>query len=150
MSDTKIVTIQKAIPHPLEDVFNIEPGTTIYERDERVTESTVIPENYDDKDDEIDQSIQEIYDKALSSYDNIMDQVEDAEPRLVPVLMQTGAQHLKVALDAAKIKARVKESKDKLQAKEKTSGPKTVNNNLIMSREDLMKMLDGNAEEQDK
>lgn len=136
----EIVIVQKNIEHPLEDVFDIEPGTTLVTRAEQHTD-LVVPVDYDEKDTEIEESIQEVYDKAMSGYERIQDECEDIEGRYLPRMMEVGVQHLKMALDAAEAKQRMKELKDKLSAKTKTVGPKTVNNNLVISREDLLKTM---------
>lgn len=145
----EITTITKSVSHPLEDVLDIEPNSTIITRQEQKTE-LVVHDDYDRKDESIDAAIQEVYDKAMSGYERIQDECEDIEPRYLPRMMEVGVQHLKAALDAAQVKARIKESKDKISAKAKSTGPKTVNQNLIVSREDLLKMLDGDSEEEPK
>ena len=136
----EIITIQKNIEHPLEDVFDIEPGTTLVTRQEQKTELITLDE-YDEKDVEIEDAIQEVYDKAMSGYERIQDECEDIEGRYLPRMMEVGVQHLKMALDAADQKRRIKELKDKLSAKTKNTGPKTVNNNLVISREELLRAL---------
>lgn len=136
----EIITIQKNVEHPLEDVFDIEPGTTLITRQEQRTD-LVVADSYDEKDTEIEDSIQVVYDKALSGYERIQDECEDIEGRYLPRMMEVGVQHLKMALDAAEAKQRMKELKDKIAAKYKTAGPKTVNNNLVISREELLKTM---------
>lgn len=139
MTSKKIVTVQKNIAHPLEDVFDIEPETTLITREEQKTELTPIME-YDEKDAEIEEQIQEIYDKSLSGYERILDECEDIEGRYLARMMEVGVQHLKMALDAAGAKQRMKEMKDKLKGKV-AGGPKTVNNNLVISREELLRTM---------
>lgn len=134
-----IVTVNKNIAHPLEDVFDIEPGTTLITRQEQKTELVAVVD-YDDKDVEIEEAIQEVYDKAMSGYEVIQDECEDIEGKYKARMMEVGVQHLKMALDAAEAKARMKELKDKLKGKT-AAGPKTVNNNLIVNREDLLRTL---------
>lgn len=136
----EIVIVNKSIEHPLEDVFDIEPGTTLVTREEQHTD-LLVPVDYDEKDTEIEESIQEVYDKAMSGYERIQDECEDIEGRYLPRMMEVGVQHLKMALDAAEAKQRMKELKDKLSAKTKNVGPKTVNNNLVISREELLRNL---------
>lgn len=135
----EIITIEKTIEHPLEEFFDIEPGTTLITRQEQKSEM-VVAVDYDDKDIEIEESMQEIFDKAMSGYEIIQDECEDIEGKYKARMMEVGVQHLKMALDAAQAKARMKEMKDKLKGKS-AAGPKTVNNNLIINREDLLKTL---------
>lgn len=136
----EIITIQKNLDHPLEDIFDIEPGTTLITRQEQKTELVELAE-YDEKDIEIEESMQEVYDKAMSGYERIQDECEDIEGRYLPRMMEVGVQHLKMALDAAEAKARIKEMKDKLNSKSKSSGAKTINNNLVISREELLRTM---------
>lgn len=138
--DKKIVTVQKNIAHPLEDVFDIEPESTLITRQEQQTQLITV-DDYDEKDVEIEQAMQEVYDKAMSGYEIIQDECEDIEGKYKARMMEVGVQHLKMALDAAEAKARMKELKDKLSAKKNTAGPKTVNNNLFINREELLKNL---------
>lgn len=141
MSKKGIVTIQKQLEHPLEEVFDIEPGTTLVTREEQRTELITVDE-YDVKDAEIEEQMQEVYDKAMSGYETIQDECEDIEGKYKARMMEVGVQHLKMALDAAEAKARMKEMKDKLKGKNAAgNGPKTVNNNLFVNREDLLKTL---------
>ena len=57
---------------------------------------------------------------------------------------EVAAVYLNTALNAAKEKSGQKEHKDKLSvAKQNAGKPGTVNNNLIMDRNDLIKMLEG-------
>ncbi len=143
-----IVTIQKKIAHPLEDVFDIEPETTEVIRHEQKTELAVVAE-YDEKDQEIEEAMQEVYDKAMSGYERIQDECEDIEGRYLPRMMEVGVQHLKMALDAAEAKAKIKELKDKLSGKAK-AGPQTVNNNLVISREELLRTMFENGDDENK
>lgn len=145
----EIVTITKNVEHPLEQVFDIEPGTTLITREEQKTTELVVADDYDKKDEEIDTQFQEIFDKALSGYERIQDECEDIEPRYLPRMMEVGVQHLKMALDAAEAKAKMKDLKDKLAVKTKSGGgPKTVNNTLVVSQEELLRTLMGNKDEE--
>jgi Mg2+/Co2+ transporter CorB len=143
----EIITIQKTKEHPLEEVFDIEPCTTETIRTEQRTELVEIDE-YDEKDTEIEDAFQEVFDKAMSTYEIIQDEIEDIEGKFKARMMEVGNQHLNTALAAAREKAKMKADKDKLKQKQAAgNGPKTVNNNLIMSREDLLKTLFQEGEE---
>lgn len=148
MSTKEIKTVTKRIAHPLEDVLDIEPSSTVVTRVEQKSSLTVA-QDYDEKDNELESNFQEIHDKALSGYERIQDECEDIEPRYLPRMMEVGVQHLKMALDAAEAKAKIKELKDKIAAKTKSAGPKTVNQNLFVNREDLLKALNGNTDEEE-
>lgn len=139
MSKKEIVVVEKQTSHPLEGVFDIEPGTTLITRNEQHTELVTIID-YDEKDVEIEEQIQVVYDKAMSGYEIIQDECEDIEGKYKARMMEVGVQHLKMALDAAEAKAKIKELKDKLKGKS-GAAPKTVNNNLYINREELLKTL---------
>lgn len=142
MQKTEITTT-KNVAHPLEDLFDIEPGTTLSTRTEQKTD-LIEHIDYDEKDTEIEDQMQEVFDKAMSGYENIQDDLEDVEGKYKARMMEVGVQHLKMALDAAQAKARMKELKDKVKGKSSSGGNgKTVNNNLIISREELLRTLSG-------
>lgn len=148
MTKKTLVTVKKTIEHPLEDVFDIEPCTTQVERVEQQTELVPIAE-YDAKDSEIEGDFQEVYDKAMSGYEKIQDECEDIEGRYLPRMMEVGVQHLNMALAAAGAKARLKEMKDKLNGK-KPAGPSSITNNIVMGREELLRRLFRNEDDDDE
>ncbi|GAG84806.1 unnamed protein product, partial [marine sediment metagenome] len=55
--------IETPVNDPIEEVLDIEGGTTLVPHIERSTELTVI-EEYDEKDSEIEGQLQEVYDVA--------------------------------------------------------------------------------------
>lgn len=140
------VTVKKTVDHPLEEVFDIEPNSTLIEREEIVSE--LIPfDGFDEKDSEIESQIQEVYDKAMGAFERIQDECEELEGKYLPRMMEVGVQHLNAALAAAQAKAKLKEAKEKIKAKNNNNGPKTINNNLIISREELLKLMDEKGSE---
>jgi hypothetical protein len=140
MSNKTKQLVTKQIEHPLENYFEIDPGSTLVERVEQVTTDLVVSPLYDNKDAEIDSDIQEVYDKAMSGHERIQDEMDSVEARYIPRMAEVSVQHLNMALNALNVKARIKEYKDKLTAK-KTAPPQTVNQNLHITRNDLMEML---------
>lgn len=132
--------ITKMVEHPLEDFLGIPSGSTMVVKEERET-TLVTPETYDNKDEEIEGTFQEVYDKAMDGFDRLQDEMDGGDERFKARLGEVSVQHLNVALDAAKQKARLKEHKDKLESKIKNSGPKTVNNNIIVDRNELLRAL---------
>lgn len=139
MSETKKELVTKTKEHALEDVFDIEPGTTVLQYEEQVTE-LVVSDVYDEKDEEIENDLQQIADKALSGYDQLRDEMDSVEGKYLARMAEVSNQFLGRALDAIKEKARLKEHKDKLVQKQKAP-PTTVNNNVNVTANDLMKML---------
>ena len=131
MSESKKVT--KTIEHPMEEFFDIEPGTTevqVYEREGEL----ITAEGYDEKDREIDGQFEEIYDAAMEGYDMLAEELHKVEGKYKARVGEVSVQHLNAALNAANSKARLKESKDKLEAK-KVAGPSSVttNNTLVVT-----------------
>lgn len=136
--------------HPLENLFNIENGSTDLEPyanlpiETRKTDLVKIPELYDNKDQEIEEQFQEIYDYAISAYENQAKEIQHVEPKYRARNHEMAIQYLNTALQAAKEKSGVKANKDKLnidkqKLEKKTS---TTNNNLIIgNRNDILKML---------
>jgi hypothetical protein len=145
---TETKEIEVVIEHPLEEIFDIESGTTIIPRTEKTTE-LVASEEYDDKDNEIENQFQEVYDTALAAFEDQVAEIEILEGKYKARNMEVGVQLLNTALAAAKEKSGLKQHKDKTAvAKGKLSG-KTVNhNNLIVAdRNDLLKTLMGKKED---
>jgi hypothetical protein len=141
----KITTTEEYIEHPMEDVFDIESGTTLITKEEVVSGELVLPGNYDDKDHEIEDQFQEVYDAAMTSFADQAGLLLTSDPKYSARNMEVANAFLNTALAAAKEKSSVKQHKDKLS---KTDGPKTVNNNLIMDRNELLKMLKGTTNNQ--
>ena len=131
--------VTKVIEHPLEEVFDIERGTTEVEVYERESE-LVDPHAYDDKDTEIDAQFQEIYDSAMDGYDLLSEELHSVEGKYKARVGEVSVQHLNAALNAASHKARLKEHKDKLESK-KTSGPSHVTNNNTLIVDDRSALL---------
>lgn len=132
---------EKKIKHNLEELFNIEEASTslpiVYEPKENVE-----AESYDNKDKEIDDQYQEIYNAAMESFYAQMDDVHVVDPKYKARTGEIGVQLLQAALNAAQAKANLKQTKEKMEiSAQKATGPKTLNQNLIVDRNDLLKML---------
>lgn len=136
-TETKEVEI--VIEHPLEEIFDIETGTTLVPHTEKTTELVSIDE-YDNKDVEIEDQFQEVYDNALSAFEDLSAEVEVVEGKYKARMMEVANQSLSTALAAAKEKSNMKQGKDKNAITKNKLGVKTVNNNLIVAdRNDLLK-----------
>lgn len=138
MSESKKVT--KTIDHPLEDFFEIEQGTTEVEVFQREGE-LITAEGYDEKDREIDEQFEEIYDSAMEGYDMLSEELHKVEGKYKARVGEVSVQHLNAALNAANSKARLKEAKDKLEVK-RTSGPSSVTTNNTLVVDDRGKLLE--------
>jgi hypothetical protein len=140
-SNNKVIKT-KTIEHPLESVFNIEEGTTIVEYKESLPAELVDHQEYDEKDDEIEGQFQEVYTKAMDAFDVQSDIVDTVEGKYAARNAEVAVQFLNAALNAAKEKGGLKQHKDKLEAtKQNGGGPKTVNNNIIIDRNELLRNI---------
>lgn len=142
MSNRKIITTSTT--DVLEDVFNIEPGTTMSEIVVVEPTQMVRPPVYDDKDVEVDTQFQEVYDKALSAFEYQMERADstDIDPKYVARMHEVAANYLNTALAAAKEKAAIKSNKDKINAvMKKAAANVTTNNTVIMTHADAIRAL---------
>lgn len=133
-----IITKQFQIEHPMEDIFDLDPGSTTMITSELRPTDAVIPVDYDGKDTELEQQFQEVFDAAMTSFADQAGLLHTSDPKFSARNMEVANAFLNTALSAVREKSIVKQHKDKLK---KTDGPKTVNNNLIMDRNELLKML---------
>ncbi len=129
---------EKEIAHPLEDVFNLEENTTVVTYTERKTD--LVPHvSFDEKDNEIESQLQDIYDMSLEAFENQQEDGEIIDPKYRARNAEVAAVFLKTALEAVQSKSNLKQHKDKIVVRE--TG-KTTNNNVILAdREDIMKAL---------
>jgi hypothetical protein len=133
---------EKPIEHPLEGIFDVEPGTTMVETIEAVPAETVSPQSYDDKDQEIDDQFQEIYDLALTEFEKQAGRVVEA--KFAARNGEIAAQYLNTALAAAKAKHDIKKDKDKTvkHAAASIGNVENQNNIIVTDRNDLLDALD--------
>lgn len=140
---TETKEIEVIVDHPLEEIFDIESGTTIMPRTEKTTE-LVASEEYDDKDNEIEGQFQEIYDAALSAFEDQVAEAEVIEGKYKARNMEVGVQLLNTALAAAKEKSGLKQHKDKTAVAKGKIGKDTTNNTLIVAdRNEILKTFGG-------
>lgn len=126
--------------HPLADKLDLpEAEETMPAVVENKPTEMVSSKSYDQKDDEIDEQFQDIYEMALDNFNVLSEEIQDVEGKYKARVGEVANQYLNTALSAAKEKANLKEHKDKLVVTE--SGGKTVNNNMIVgSYEEVIKM----------
>lgn len=139
---------EKLTVHPMEELFDIEPGTTVAEYTEYVPDVVVSMGNYDKKDDEIETKLEEIYSVAMGTVSDISDQIDRVEGKYKARVGEVAATMLNVALGAVREKSQLKQHKDKLAATMSTpDAPHTVNNTLVVTdRNELVRMLMKQAE----
>jgi len=104
---------EKPTAHPLEEMLDIEEGTTMVPASKRSTDM-VVEARYDEKDDEIDEQFQEVYDLALDAFEAQSQEAELVEGKYKARNGEIAAQYLNTALAAAREKSQLKSGKDKL------------------------------------
>jgi len=146
-SVTKTIT-EIPVTHPMENVLDIECGTTLVPHQEQHTH-IITTETYDVKDEEVENQFQEVYDKAITAFDDQTSSIELIDPRYRSRNQEVAVQYLNTALDAAREKSSLKQHKDKITiAKGKIQGPKTLNQNLIFAdRNELLKIIHGESQQ---
>lgn len=146
MSEEKQVVIE----HPMEEVLDIEPGTTIATVVERSTE-LVVAEEFDEKDNEIEGQMQEVYDAAMSAFEQQSMDSEVIEPKYRARNQEVAVQFLNTALSAVKEKSSLKQHKDRINIdRVKAAKAGTTNNNLIVAdRNEILKHIMGQDGEQE-
>lgn len=146
MSEEKEIIIE----HPMESLFDIEPGTTEMTIIEREPTNLVVHDDFDDKDREIEGQIQEVFDAAMTAFETQTADSELIEPKYKARNQEVAVQFLNTALSALKEKSTLKQHKDKITVdKAKANTPGTVNNNLIIDRNDLLKKLMNASDDSD-
>ena len=103
---------EKAIAHPIEDVLEIESGTTLLPVVEHAPTELAVTSDYDEEDREINEQFQEVYDVAMDAYETQAADIETIEPKFRARNSEVAVQYLNTALNAAKEKANIKMAKD--------------------------------------
>jgi hypothetical protein len=152
---------QHALHHPLEDVFNMDIGSTplnLEQKYDRVEASELMPVNpeeqkgvpdiKDDDDIATDKRLDEVYNAAIETFHNQTAYTEILEPRYAARNAEVAAQFLNIALSAATSKAKVKQDRKRTNAAFIPYNNKT-NANIIADRNDLLNMItvDGETKE---
>lgn len=152
MTRRKVEEVTGETEHAFEDVLGVPSGTT------EVTKKMVVSERvesplYDEKDYELDDDLRELQDNALEMHEQLVEEMEDAEPAKRARLAEVSGQMLNISLGALKERSKHKQHKDTLQQKDKalskkgSSGGTTNNNVFVGSHEELMALLDANSGE---
>lgn len=132
----------------LEDIFDIESGTTISTVQPKSTEivstedmdtSTLINE----EDRAVSQQLSTIYGYAIDAFEQQTQMVQEVDPKFAARNAEVAAQYLTIALNSVNTRAKIRQ--DKLKLKADGTNPNTVNNNLIVAdRNEILKMLADN------
>lgn len=135
--ETKIVEV--AYEHPAEQIFDLEPGSTIVDQVVTTSAPTEQPIQYDDKDQEINDQLQQVFDAAFGAFEAQRLATEGMNPQFQNRALEVASTFLNTALAAVNSKSQFKQAKDKIV---KPSGNvNNTTNNLIMDRDDMLKML---------
>jgi hypothetical protein len=130
---------EKLITHPFEDIFDIESGTTLIDTPDLQEIKTNTFDLYDDKDREIEEQYQTVYNAAFNAFLSQANTVDrGGDPRFHTSHLEVANQFLSTALQAVKEKADLKYKKEKNTA---SSTKNITNNNLIIDRNELLKHL---------
>lgn len=133
---------EKTVAHPMEEVLGIEDSTTVVEFTEVLPAVPVAAPMYDEKDDEIEGKIEEIYAFAMSKVATVADQIDIVEGKYRARLGEVTANMLSIALGAVQQKRELKQHKDRLAVADSGGNPRSVtNNNVIVTRNELLDML---------
>ena len=140
-----IKTEEKLTNHPMELLLGIESGTTITEYREVIPATPVEMPFYDEKDNEIELQLEEVYGLALGTVSLVQDEIERVEGKYKSSLAETATQSLNIALGAIREKRLMKEHKDKILSanyKHRHTGNNTTNNNILVgNRNEMLKLL---------
>lgn len=126
------------VEHPYEKIFDIENGTTVVTTEYIAKAELCEINDYDDKDIEIESQLQDVYELAIEAYHNQLGIINNIEPQFSSRNAEVANQFLGTALDAIKEKRQIKQHKDKI--KQHTTN-NTVNNNLIIDRNEMLRMM---------
>lgn len=143
---TKITDSEKIISHPMEEIFEIEENTTVVPY--KKVKTDLIPyEPFDEKDRELEEQFQDVYDIAIESFEEQRDDADTIEPKFRARNAEVAVQYLKTALEAAQLKSNLKQHKDKITIKRDAG--RTVNNNMVFAdRNAIIKALRGETVEE--
>lgn len=131
---------EQFVSHSFESLFDIEEGTTIIEQESLPMVQNSECDLYDNKDSEIEEQYQIIFNAALQAYSNQIVALErGGDPATNHKVLDVANNFLKTALDSTKAKAELKKSKDKNIIASSTKN--ITNNNLIIDRNELLKQL---------
>lgn len=163
-------TDQNIPPHPLEEVFGIESGTT-HDQPLQIADQPVLIQNesvptvdpisgeiihrssmdepdYDREervdDLHIDKQLETIHNSALIAYEKQQRMADEVDPRFAARNAEVAATFLNIALNSVntRIDAKYKRNKIRITKEIKGNTPHTVNNNLIVGdREEILEKI---------
>lgn len=142
------------LQNPLDNLFDIDSSdremVEYDQTDEATALSTLPPANgaapeKDEEDKEVDRKIDEVYDHAVTTFQNQMAYTEIIEPRYAARNAEVAATYLNIALQAAATRARVKGDRKRVGVFI-PGGNRTTNNTIVATREEIMRMISVDAD----
>ena len=141
----------KTFTNPLDELFEVDGGDRELAQYDEITEDQLpaVPEQAQPKDEEdveVDRKIDEVYDHALTTFQNQMAYTEIVEPRYAARNAEVAATYLNIALNAAATRARVKGDRKRMNQFIPGMGNKVTNNTIVATREEILRMITVDAE----
>lgn len=145
MTERKVEKVIETFEHSFETVLDVPPGTTEIEKT-RIVSKPIIHQEYDAKDNEIEEDLISIHDKALELHEVLVDEIDDTDQSKRARLAEVADQVLNTALSAVDKRRSLKQHVDSLKQKDraidkKGSGPTTNNNLFVGSHEDMLEFV---------
>lgn len=138
--------------NPLDIAFDVDGSDreAVYESGTDIaalaTPGEVKAPEKDVEDIEVDRKIDEVYDHAVTTFQNQMSYADIIEPRYAARNAEVAATYLNIALQAAATRARVKGDRKRAGQFIPGMGGKTVNNTIVATRDEIMRMIAVDAE----
>lgn len=149
--------------HPLDETFGIASASEIIDVENTAhgvvpaedtyvttTAQAINPQGYqdDEEDKKISAKIDDVYDKSLDAFNELTAYTQIIEPRYAARNAEVAAGYLKIALDAASTRAKVKSEKNKSAAFIPFSNQNSGTQNIVVAdRNDLLKMMGNKTNE---
>jgi hypothetical protein len=142
--------------HPLETAFNLAPEQDAVDIEQeyevaeysdqlpaKVEPPAELPPDPKDADDVlVEQRIDEVYDAAMSAFNNQTAFIEVIDPKFAARNAEVAANYLNIALQAATNRAKVKTDRKKAnQQFVPYTNNKITNNTVICTREEVLRMI---------
>jgi len=149
------MTRLQQLTNPLDELFDVDGADHQVTEYVQATEDeiaamavpTTPPAEKDAEDIEVDRKIDEVYEHAVTTFQNQMAYTEIVEPRYAARNAEVAATYLNIALNAAATRARVKGDRKRAGMFIPGMGQgKTVNNTIVATREEIMRLISVDAE----
>jgi hypothetical protein len=145
---------QVKLKDPLDGLFDVDPDERELVEYEDVPQTELAalappgaaaPEK-DEDDIETERKIDEVYDHAVTTFQNQIAYTEIIEPRYAARNAEVAASYLNIALSAATAKAKLKTDRRRVNSFIPGMGGKVTNNTIVATREEIMRMISVDAE----